>query len=1029
MTNFLGEAHSSASVRARALKGVALSAVALAMVAPGYAQAQQAGEVQEVTITGSRIKAPNLTADSPVTAVGAEEIKQQGTTNIEQMLNNLPGITADLGNQGYGFGGAANVDLRGLGSSRTLVLVDGQRLGPTGPTNPAADLNTIPAIMIKSVEVLTGGASAVYGSDAMAGVVNFHLLNNFEGVMVDETFSGYLHDNNNATMDHYLTNGVGGVDGATGPTVGFRKGQQWDGFIRDTSFVMGSNAANNKGNITMWGEYRSTTPVVGPQRDTSACALSTTSSAPGRVCGGSSTGPTGKFTPLKSVEVAAGVAGANQGKKLTANPNGSSTFLIETGQQYFNFAQTAFEQAQDDRTSLGATGHYNVASWADVYGSMIFMHDANLSQIGPDPISTSPGATPPYLTVTIPCSELGNTPSPDPKLKGLTQQQLLGCMGPTGTGPLQTTTTTTAPGLRYQVSNPRGNEQDTYRYRAVLGVKGDINEAWSYDASAIYVRTDLTNRFINYPITNKITAALQSGALNPYTYDPAGQAAAEQGTNANVLRSGNTTDYDVVLTASGDLGAYGVQSPLARNPAMIVLGGEYRRAEVSNTPDYLISSGNLPGGPTPVPPFTGAEANREIFSEFRAPLVEDKPFVTSLDLNLSFRHTDTTVQNAGDGFSANTYKIAADYAPDNQLRFRGGFNKADRAPSAFELFNPFTPFGGLGGGSDPCAVGGTASMAACTNPALPAGARVPASAYSGGVTTLTNCTVGQCNLNTGGNIALKPEQAETWTWGVNLTPDFIPGFNASIDYWDIKIDHYINSIPANSILTGCYAGNMAFCQFIHRDPTGSLDNVTTGSIDDALRNIDSLHNTGLDFDIGYHRNLDQLGLGSGFGAISLNLVGTYALSAKVQVDDSLPTSECAGYYGANCGVPQPKWRHTFRATWNAPWGQDVTFAWRYIGGVSLDSNNPTDLTYTGVIDPINATIPSYSYFDLTTSYVLWDKYTFRVGVNNLMDKDPPTLSVPNPKSLIAALPGATINAFSTYDTLGRQIFMNFNAKF
>ena len=202
MANIIGEAHNPTSARSRALKGVALSAVALAMVAPGYAQAQQqqSSDVQEVTITGSRIKAPNLTSDSPVASVGAEEIKQQGTTNVEQLLNNLPAVTADFSNVGYNEGGVANVNLRGLGSARALVLIDGQRVGPSSPTNSATDLNFIPAALVKSIEVLTGGASAVYGSDAIAGVINFHLLNNFEGVMFDYSFSGYQHNNSNSDV-------------------------------------------------------------------------------------------------------------------------------------------------------------------------------------------------------------------------------------------------------------------------------------------------------------------------------------------------------------------------------------------------------------------------------------------------------------------------------------------------------------------------------------------------------------------------------------------------------------------------------------------------------------------------------------------------------------------------------------------------------------------------------------------------------------------------------------------------------------
>ena len=1027
MTNFIGEARSSTSVRARALKGVALSAVALAMVAPGYAQAQQSGDVQEVTITGSRIKAPNLTSDSPVTAVGAEEIKQQGTTNIETLLNNLPSVSADFSNVGYNEGGVANVNLRGLGSARTLVLIDGQRVGPSGPTNSATDLNFIPAALVKSVEVLTGGASAVYGSDAMAGVVNFHMLNNFEGVMFDETFSGYQHNNTNSEMANTLGNGVGGVNGAVTSPIPYRQGAQWDGFIRDSSAVMGVNAPNNKGNVTMWAEYRSTTPVVGPQRDTSACALTLTSSAPGKTCGGSSTGVYGKFHATASVLTANGIPA--QYGVLSDNPNGTRSFIHETTAQYFNFASTAYEQAQDDRTSIGANGHYQLASWAELYGSLMFMHDANTSQIGPDPIAGSASATPPFINLTVNCSTLGSAASTDPVLKGLSQQQLLGCNGPTGHGALQTTTTTTVPGLRLLL--PRQAVQDTYRYRAVTGLKGDINTAWSYDVSANFFHTNITNQAVNFPTIANYSAAMAANTLDPFQYDPALQTGQEQALSALGIFTGLTNDYDVVASASGDLGEYGVISPWAKNSVMAVLGVEYRRSEVTLSPDGLNQTGQLLGQ-NAILGFSGAEANREIFSEVRAPLIEDMPWIKSLDLNTSFRHTETAVENSGNSFSANTWKIASDYAPDNQIRFRGGFNRADRAPNTFELFQPTQFAGGLGGGSDPCAAGASNAVAQsiCTNPALPAGARVPASMYTNGQSGVTNCTSGQCNLNTGGNTGLKPEVGETWTWGVNLTPDFIPGLSASVDYWDIKIDHYISTIPATSILAGCYTGQVGYCNYIHRDAANgySLDNTTLGSIDSYNQNVDSLHTTGIDFDIGYHKNLDDLGFAQGLGAISLSLLGTYEMTNKTQVLDSLSTFDCAGYFGSNCGDPAPKWRHTFRATYTAPWGQDLTLAWRYIGGVQLDSNSPSMPNYTaGVYDAVDAKIPSYSYFDLSTSYQLWDKYTFRVGVNNLFDKDPPLLAFISATTLGEA--GTTMNAYSTYDTLGRQIFMNFNAKF
>ena len=1027
MTNFLGEAQQPATARARALKGVALSAVTLAMVAPGFAQAQQAGEVQEVTITGSRIKAPNLTADSPVSAVSAEEIKQQGTTNVESMLMNLPAVSADLGNLGYNTGGVANVNLRNLGSSRTLVLIDGQRVGPSGPTNPAADLNMIPAALVKSVEVLTGGASAVYGSDAMAGVVNFHLLNNFEGVMFDETFSGYAHSNTNTEADNLLNNGVGGVNGAATSPIPYRQGSQWDGFVRDTSAVMGVNAPNNKGNVTMWAEYRSTTPVVGGMRDTSACSLTLTSSAPGKTCGGSGTGVYGKFTATASVLTANGIAGKNA--SLVANPNGTRTFIVQTLAQYYNFAGTAYEQSQDDRTSIGANGHYQLASWAELYGNLMFMHDYNTNDIGPAPIAGSASASPPFVKLNVACSTLGTAPSTDPLLKGLNQQQLLGCNGADGHGPLQATTTTNVPGLRLLL--PRETQQDTYRYRAIAGIRGDINTAWSYDVSANYYRTNITAVALNSPTVSNYSNAMANQTLDPFQYNPGVQAGQEASLGAVGIDTAYTNDYDVVASVSGDLGEYGVISPFAKNSVMAVLGVEYRRSEVARLPDDAEQKGQLIGS-NAITAFSGAEANREIFSEIRAPLVEDKPFVHALDANFSFRHTETAVQDSGNSFSANTWKIAMDYAPDNQIRFRGGYNKADRAPNTFELFQPTQAYGGLGGGTDPCAAGSSnpAPMAACTNPALPAGARVPASQYTNGASNVRDCNAQQCNLNIGGNLALKPEKADTWTWGVNLTPDFLPGFTASIDYWDIKINNYIGSIPASSILTGCYSGQSGYCSYIHRDPTDgyTVDNTSLGSVDNFLQNVDSLHTNGVDFDIGYRKNLDDLGFASGLGAISLGLIGTYTIENKTQILDSLPTYDCAGLFGTNCGVPTPKWRHTFRATYSAPWGQELTFAWRYIAGVKLDSNDPGQPNYSaGVFDTVDASIPNYSYFDLETSYTLWDKYTLRVGVNNLMDKDPPLLAI-NP-AILGVIPGTTMNAFTTYDTLGRMVFMNFNAKF
>jgi outer membrane receptor protein involved in Fe transport len=760
----------------------------------------------------------------------------------------------------------------------------------------------------------------------------------------------------------------------------------------------------------MWAEYRSTTPVVGPARDTSACAVTLTSSAPGTTCGGSGTGIYGHIKVPAALLSSLGLAA---GTSYMANPDGTATFVKYGGKGYYNFAGTSYEQSQDDRTSLGATGHYQLAPWAEFYSTLMFMHDENLNQIGPAPIQNQPSAG--WTTLSVPCSYLGTAAG----LGGYSEQQLLGCGSSLAAGTGRTATFT-IPYLREQ--NGRQTEINTYRYRAVAGVRGDIDTAWSYDTTFNIFKTQSTTEFFNFPGLTQLQNAFEDGTLSWYQYNPSLQSSQEAALAEQGITTDHTTDYDIVGSVSGDLSEYGAVSPWAKNGAALVFGIEYRRVEVARDPDTPVSAGQLISQ-NAIVGFSGAEASKEYFSEFRMPIIEDKPFIKALDLNLSFRHAETSVENSGNSFSANTYKIAADYAPDDQVRFRGSYNKADRAPNTYELFNPYQAYGGLGGGIDPCAIGGSASLATCTSSALPAGARITAAQYG----TFSTCNAGQCNTNTGGNTALKPEKAETWTWGVNLTPDFIPGLAASIDYWDIKVDNYIGTIPTASILTGCYTGQTAYCQYIHRGADGDLD--VTGSIDSNLQNVDSLHTTGIDFDIGYHKNLDDLGL-TGAGAITFSMLGTYEMTNKTQIVDTVKTYDCAGFFGSNCGVPSPHWRHSARVTWTAPWGQDLSFNWRYIGSSKYDANDPNQPNYNGggaAYDSYDAKIAAYSYFDLSTSYTLWDKYTLRVGVNNLMDKDPPVLAFISGTILGAA--GTTMNAFTTYDTLGRQIYMNFNAKF
>jgi len=1018
MTNFLGEAHGSTSVRARALKGVALSAVTLAMVAPGFAQAQQ--EVQEVTITGSRIKAPNLTADSPVQGVSQEEIKQANVQAVESLLNNLPAVSADFTAQQSSLLGSttASVNLRGLGATRNLVLIDGRRIGPGDPSSisgAAADLNFIPTPLVKSVEVLTGGAAAVYGSDAIAGVVNFHLIRDFQGAQVDFSFSAAQHSNGNETARGAYTTTNALLPGYVTPTP---PNNVFDGFIRESSGIVGANSPDGKGNVTLYADYRSTTPVQSNQRDWEACPLYvTTNSANNKAakyCAGSSTTTYGKFQ-LKSV---AGVTNGAYGNVIN-NPNGTATFSPFTNAALFNFSSTSFLQRQDDRAALGGYGHYEINEHADLYAEMMYMNDSSEQQDGAGGLFLN-GVAGVQTSLTIPCTNPyightanGNLPS---------QYAALGCANPG-----VTTATVLYPGLRFTL--PRQDTITHDDYRAVAGVRGDIDGNWTYDVSASHWQSNYTLRDQNWALLPLVNQALQNGTLNIFQ-NGGDTVAQQQGVSGTSLETGNNKEDDVQINLTGDLGPYGGKSPFASSPVALAGGLEYRHTTLLFTPDNDAQQGYVLGGSGKVPAISGGEQVKEEYGEIRAPIVQDKPFVQALDLNLAFRHSDYTVDNSSSAFSTNTYKINADYAPIDDLRFRGGYNRAARAPNVYELFQG-NVYGNDAGYVDPCAGSSpTLSQAICTNPAL-GKAGVTAAQYKSGI---LQCSANQCNNYTGGNVALKPEEADTWTWGVNVTPSFLPGFNASIDYWDIKVANFISTLAGSTIVQGCYAGQTYYCQFIQRDPvTGAL--VGNGRVIETNQNLDSLHNTGIDVDVEYTKKIADLGLGitDDFGALSFHLTGTYNIEANTQSLDANSTIRCAGLYGSTCGNPLPYWRHQARLTWLTPWNADFSVNWRYIGGSKLDATDPSNPAYgnanigdSKIANGIDNTINAYSYIDLSASYKLWDKYTFRVGVNNLMDKDPPVLDAQY--SVPGNFIGENGNTFTMYDVMGRVIYMSFSAK-
>ncbi|HUH95043.1 MAG TPA: TonB-dependent receptor plug domain-containing protein, partial [Casimicrobiaceae bacterium] len=321
---------------------------------------------EKITVTGTRIPSPNLESTSPISIITPIDIKLTAPLSTENLLNIMPQVTPDLGNAvANGSTGTATVNLRGLGAARTLVLVNGRPLPPGTPANGgyAADLNEIPVQLIQRVEILTGGASAVYGSDAIAGVVNFIMNDRFEGVQFDYTHSFYQHDQHSDTIAALVAESA-----ATNPSQFHVPGNIGsDGELNQYALTLGGNFADGKGNGTLFVGYQRQKPILQSERDFSACSLASNDVGPNQpfFCAGSSTGPTGKFTTPNGVFTVADAAG-------NVRPF--------AGSDAFNFGPYNYYLNPDERWNVMATAHYDFTPWARAYAEFNFHDDHTVPQ-------------------------------------------------------------------------------------------------------------------------------------------------------------------------------------------------------------------------------------------------------------------------------------------------------------------------------------------------------------------------------------------------------------------------------------------------------------------------------------------------------------------------------------------------------------------------------------------------------------------------------------------------------------------------
>ncbi len=998
--------------------GVSVFAAAAAAMAGAPAMAQDAEEEEAIVVTGSRIARQDYIANSPIVTVGQEDLEITGAQTVDTLLNQLPqfvpGINQSSNNPSNG--GQANLQLRGLGSNRTLILLDGRRIVPS-TSGGSVDVNTVPAQMIRNIEVITGGASATYGSDAVGGVVNF-LLRDFEGF---EASVQYGQSDQGDGINKSISLAMGGeFDGGRGRgmlMLGWDDRGSVFNAARSFSAIGGPSGASPLGNTIF---------DAGNLPSAAAITAAVPGALPTQTFGYNNDGSLFSYTlrnQFISPDPGSILWDGNQVPGTTFNAN-------------FQYMTAALNELVLPLTRYNTFSHveYDINENAQVYGEFLYTRTASATELAPTPAAGGATglralATNPWIAVSAPelVAVLASRPTPG------------------GTFLYD---------KRYTAIGPRHSEERSNVAQITFGVQGDIGAAdWTYDVYASFGRSDrdtiqtgnvsrgAVQTLLNDPFGGAgdeiFTPGLDADAINENViceggFDPFGETTLSAACQAYMGR----TSKNVLVYEQRNIEAL-IQGALFELPAgevRLALGADYREDTFDFLADGSLSApmvvqpliapfltGNDIAGFNPSANLAGETNVAEIFGEILLPIISEVPLIEELNLTLAGRSSNYNTVGR-----VETYKGDVDWTLVDGFRMRGSYQSAIRAPSVGELFAPrllgFPSIGAAsltGNSGDPCDIG-SAYRTGASAAQIARSASVRALCIALGVPAAVVDTYTYSNNQVpaiaGGNPNLAEETATTWSAGFVFSPRWegpLERLSITVDYYHIEVEGAIGAIGVGTGFTQCfnaaspannatpngttnptYDPNNFFCQLFTRNPLNG--NVTNFAADG--QNLGGLFTSGVDFSIDW-------GMEIGPGDVSLSWVGNWLEDSSFQ---SLPGGSITNATGTIANVtasanPEYKWVTTLGY---AVGPFSIATRWQYIAEMT-NFNIPT------------AIIPETQYFDVFGTWDVTENLSLRAGVNNVTDEQPPVY-----------ITGVQANTDpSTYDIMGRRFFVGARARY